>query len=267
MNKPAALTLQPVIIQNRPEKEIHALSPETVASVTGTVARLSAITITDADTLAAADASYETARALRKAIDDQRKALKDPFRAIAEGIDDAARPALQLLDTAIAAAKARADAWNREQTRKYEEEQRRLAEEARRRQEEEERKQREAAAAAAKARAEAEAKARAEAAELSAVFGTEVAPALPPAAPPAPAAAPMKPLYVPAAPPPPAMSKAVGSRKEKRVTIVDPNAIPRTQGSRVLMEPNLREIEACWKLGIAVPGTTYADVEIPVSRG
>jgi hypothetical protein len=231
-------TLPPVLIAV--SDEVQAA----VATLDRQAASALAQGVTDATTMAAADALVAEAIRLDKAIEADRKRLKAPVLALAAALDEAASDARtpllgikQDLGRAILA-------WQQEENRRREEIRRQL-EEARCRQEEEA-----AAARAAAAAAQVEEPAPWDDAPAPVHVPEVIAPTYEQQQ----AAAPIK-------------SSSVVAKRTKRIEITDPAQVPREVAGVPLWIIDAKAVEKLAKAGIAIPGVTVTEVETLAAKG
>jgi hypothetical protein len=255
-----------VIVPNPLPAEIVALSAEAGQQIDALIERAACVgQIASPDTYAAADAVVGECAKLAKAIEAERKRIKEPITALARALDDAAGEALAPLLGIKAELGRQLLAYQAAENARRAEEARRIAELR--------------AAAEAKARAEQEelnrARREAEAARLAAEMAQEVAQEsgveLPPweqpePLPEVPAAVVVVPEYIaPAAPL--LKSSSVVRKMVKRVEITDKNAVPRELNGVPLWILDIKQIEKLAKAGLPIPGVTVSEVETLAAKG
>jgi hypothetical protein len=254
-----------VLITNPLPSEIVALSAEAGQQIDALIERAACVGHIDSpDTYAAADAVVGECAKLAKAVEAERKRIKEPITALARALDDAAGEALAPLLGIKAELGRQLLTYQQAENARRAEEARRIAELR--------------AAAEAKARAEQdeanrirrEAEARrieAEMAQESAAPAADLAPwEQPEPLPEVPAAVVIVPEYIPPAAPL-LKSSSVVRKMVKRVEITDPAAVPLKFGGVALWVIDTKAVEKLAKAGASIPGVTVSEVETLAAKG
>lgn len=254
-----------IIVINPLPSEIVALSAEAGEQISALVARADAVgQIVNTDSYNAADIVVGECASLAKAIEAERKRIKEPVIALGRALDDAAGEALAPLLGIKAELGRRLLTYQKAENARRAEELRKVAE----------------------ARAAAEAKARAEQAEANRIrkdaearrIEAEMAQEqLPPSAdlapweqpeplPEVPDAVVIIPEYI--APATPLLkSSSVVRKMVKRVEITDPAAVPREFMGVALWIIDTKAVEKLAKAGAQIPGVTITEHETLAAKG
>lgn len=247
----------PITITNPLPADLVALSGETLDLIASLEARASVLTaVEDLGTMQAADLLVSEAIKLDKAIEAERKRLKQPIAALAEALDMASSEARTPLIGIKQDLGRKVLAFQQAENARREAERRRLAEEQARQ---------EAEAAAARAAAiEAQRQAEAAAAEEDLPPGIEAAPAT---APVVHVPEVIRPTYEQQMDVAPIKSSSVVAKKVKVVEIYDPSLVPRDLNGVALWAIDAKQVERIAKAGIPIPGVRVVEKDQIAAKG